>query len=161
PDRCPVRRTRVGCPGRTAPWPWFVLPGGRSPPLPARQHQDRGAPPGVRSPRGRTAGPSQQSFSVLRTGRDPWEFLSCDFWSDGSTKVEMAEVSFVNIDVTHRQMAMIVAVRFEEFKIPRVIRHGHFVAKLRRAGRRCVQHFGKRAFETKQRAPTRYANIDD
>src|SRR5439155_14867547 len=98
---------------------------------------------------------------VLRTGPDPWGLLSCACGDNDSTKVEMAKVSFVNIDVAHRQVAMIVAIRFEEFKIPRVIRHGHFVAELRRTGRRCVQRFGERALETKQRAPTRHADIDD
>ena len=60
----------------------------------------------------------------------------------------MAEASFVDIDVTHRQTAMIVAIRLEEFKIPCVIRHGHFAAKLRRTSRRCVQHLGERALQT-------------
>src|SRR5207244_11062625 len=133
----------------------FVLPGGRSPLVAVRPHQDRGAPPGARSPRGRTAGPSQQSFSVLRTGPDPWGLLSCACRNNDSTKVETAEVPFVNISVAHRQAAMIVAIRFEEFKIPRVIRHGHFVAALRRTCRRCVQHFGERAPETKRRAASR------
>ena len=43
-----------------------------------------------------------------------------------SAKVEMAKAACIDIDVTHRQTAMIVAIRLEEFKIPRVIRHGHF-----------------------------------
>ena len=73
----------------------------------------------------------------------------------------MAEAACVDIDVTHRQTAMIVAIRLEEFKIPRVIRHSHFAAKLRRTSRRCVQRFGERALETKQRAPTRHADIHD
>src|SRR5262249_2618732 len=136
--------------GHTAPWPWFVPPGGRSPQVAVRRHQGRGAPPEVRSPRGRTGAPSQQSFSVLRTGRDPWESLSCACRNNDSTKVEMAKAFFVDSGVAHRQPDMIVAFAREELKIPRVIRHSHFVAKLRRTGRRCVQHFGERAFETKQ-----------
>ena len=87
--------------------------------------------------------------------------LSCACGDNDSTKVEMAEAACIDIDVTHRQTAMIVAIRLEEFKIPRVIRHSYFAAKLRRTSRRCVQRFGERALETKQRAPTRHADIND
>jgi hypothetical protein len=78
-----------------------------------------------------------------------------------STKVKTAQESFVDIDVAHRQTAMIVAVRLEEFKIPRVICHGHLAAKLRRPGWRYVQRCGERALETERRASTRHADIDD
>jgi hypothetical protein len=71
----------------------------------------------------------------------------------------MAKAACIDIDVAHRQTAMIVAIRLEEFKIPRVICHSHLAAKLRRTSRRCVQRFGERALETKQRTPTRHANI--
>src|SRR5262245_7740780 len=72
----------------------------------------------------------------------------------------MAKAACIDIDVAHRQTAMIVAIRLEEFKIPRVIRHSHLAAKLRRPGRRCMQRFGERALETKQRASTSHADID-
>ena len=98
--------------------------------------------------------------NTLRLAHYPHAQYTYDH-ADALGVVVWAEVPFVNIDVAHRQAAMIVAIRFEEFKRPRVIRHGHFVAKLRRPGRWCVQRFAERALETKQRAPTRHANIHD
>ena len=65
----------------------------------------------------------------------------------------MAEAACIDIDVTHRQTAMIVAIRLEEFKIPRVIRHGYFAAKLRRPSRRCVQRFGERTLRPNSERP--------
>ena len=49
---------------------------------------------------------------------------------------------------------MVGAVCLQQFEIPRMIRHVHFITKQRRASRQDLQRLGKRAFEAKQRAPT-------